>query len=918
MIQDKRRYLIYVDILGFEKLPNDIENNCQIEPRAVRDLLCNTIENRLNVLENEGVITKVPASGDSWVLVTDTIENQLKSIAFILDHQSPFLNHRIIPLEIALGTEIYDRWAVFNNNKVFYEDPTIQFLKTNILDKYKTWYKEKFGCSIKSTFIVLTPSMYKVLDTYYRDILDKVQSIVEPTEKTEYYIANIQNIQKRARYIEFFEKLHIPKNKIYDNIEDVYVTSDEYHRISGCLKENKIVFITGSPEYGKTYSAVRLLWEYFNNGYTPVWMSGDERYEREYSRKRLKNIESELDKECIIYFEDPFGKSNYERMEFLERELESIIYYINCNNAHVIITSPEEIFKEFLIHNSPSKKLEKYVHKINPNDFSYNNLELNRKIMCSWANACNCKWAFNSEFKTYVENKIVSPNYLLTPLRIRDFCMDTKEVFNLFELENIIINKSNETGKSFADEINFMKEDKILFLSFPFISPAFRPKDVKDIYLEMVNELDIKDAWDFEEILNWFKDDKIKVSNGKIRFSHNSYLKSFWYLISKEKYPQGNFRRIFSKLIIKLAKNEKFASYVSRTIVDNYIILPGEVQNLLKYLVESKNSKVTGPLSRTLVFNYASLPKEIQVLLFKLYKQDKTRKYIARAITDYFYEIPAELQNLLFSLAKDDKIAGHLARGIADNYNQLPENIQNLFFEIYEKDMFANYIARAVGENYDQLPEKMQNILFKLASDKNNKIFVADALSDKFRNLPEPVRLKLLFDLAKDEKCFKYISKCIIKNFQFIPTDLHKIILTDIEYEPDIEDTARTIESNFHKFPEEIGKEILFKLADKEKVAKYVIRIIVNNFYSPLEFRKLLLKLLENNIEILEFALDFIEKNPNKIPFNLHCELLCELPHKWNSKYTQKFLLQGENHEQRLPNPSSALNLTPPPERKNL
>lgn len=873
MIQDKRRYLIYVDILGFEKLPNEIGNDCQIESRAVRDLLCNTIENRLNVLENEGIITKVPASGDSWILVTDTTENQLTSIAFILDHQSPFLNHKIIPLEIALGTGIYDKWAVFNNNKLFYEDETIRFLKTNILDKYKTSYKEKFGFSMKSTFVVITPSMYESLNIYCRDILDNVQNIVESPEKTEYYIVQIQNIQKRARYIEFFEKLYIPKNKIYDNIEDIYVISDEYHKISECLKENKIVFITGSPEYGKTYTAVRLLWKYFNNGYTPIWVSGDERSEREYSRKRLKNIESELDEKHIIYFEDPFGKSNYERMEFLERELESIIYHINFNNAHVIITSPEEIFKEFLIHNSSSKKLEKYVHKINPNNLSYNNLELNKRIVFSWANACNCKWAFDSGLKTYVENKIVSPNYLLTPLSIRAFCMDTKEVIDIFELENIIIKKSNETGKSFADEINLMNEDKILFLSFPFISPYFRLEDVKDIYLEMVSELDIINSWDFEEILNWFKDDRIKISNGNIRFSHNSYLKSFLYLVSKEKYPQGNFRRIFSKLIIKLAKNEKYASYISRTIVDNYIILPEEVQNLLKYLAESKNSKVTGPLSRALVFNYSNLPKDIQGLLFQLYKQDKTRKYIARAITDYFYDIPAELQNILFALAKDDEVAGHLARGIADNYNQLPEKVQDLIFEIYEKDIFANDIARAVGENYNQLPEKVQNILCKLAIDENNKVFVAKALADKFRNFPEHIRLKLLLNFAKDKKCSKYVSKCIIKNFQFIPADLHKIVLKHIENESDLEDNALIIESNFHKFPEEIGKEILFKLADKNKVAKYVVRIIVNNFYNPLEFRRLLLKLVENNIETLEYALDFIEKRPYKIPFNVYCEL---------------------------------------------
>ena len=82
--------------------------------------------------------------------------------------------------------------------------------------------------------------------------------------------------------------------------------------------------------------------------------------------------------------------------------------------------------------------------------------------------------------------------------------------------------KSLETAKSFAEEIKMMSEDKILFLSFPFISEHFSVDFVKENCqkINMALKIDEKQtAWKFDRILEWFKNDKIDVT-------YNEYLTS--------------------------------------------------------------------------------------------------------------------------------------------------------------------------------------------------------------------------------------------------------------------------------------------------------------------------------------------------------------------------------------------------------
>ena len=167
-----------------------------------------------------------------------------------------------------------------------------------------------------------------------------------------------------------------------------------------------------------------------------------------------------------------------------------------------------------------------------------------------------------------------------------------------------------------------MSDDKILFLSFLFISDYFDIDFVKATYQELVEELGLKDAWEFDRLLNWFKNDKIEVVYNKyIRFSHPSYSQSLKHiLVEEDGYISQINKKIFSKLLLKLAEKDKDVRAVAKIVEYNFDKLPGEMRNkLLLKLAEKK--RAAGIVAGVLVYNFDKIPEEVRNrLMLKLSK----------------------------------------------------------------------------------------------------------------------------------------------------------------------------------------------------------------------------------------------------------------------------------------------------------
>jgi len=876
---NERKYLIYLDILGFEALAEEIEEKTGVDSEEVRNKFIYVINEKIETIKRKGIIIGKHEGSDNWILVTDSLDNVFKSIFEILEHCTPYKGYRKIPLEIAIGTEYFDKWARFNGRELICEDSTIRFIKTRIINYYHKWYKNQYEESPKSTFIVFTESAYNDLEPLDKKICKEIKC-----QNVRFFAANVNKFRKRGKVLEFLERIGRSGSKRYGRINDVYEPPIEYNDIKRTLEEKRIVFITGTPEYGKTYTAVRLMWEYFNKGYEPRWIRGGEERERIWVREKLVDIKSELKPQHIVYFEDPFGKTKYERREDLEREIGTIINSIQqVKDVYVIITSREEVFKEFEKEKLSASELRAFEKRINIKKPSYD-YERRKEILLKWAENENCKWLRNEELKNLVLRYIKYKKILPTPLAIHDFVIATIDIEKEDELREEIEKKSEETEKNLAKEIKNMSDDKILFLSFLFISDYFDIDFVKATYQELVEELDLKDAWEFDRLLNWFKDDKIElVDNKYIKFSHPSYAQSLKHiLIEEDGYISQINKKIFSKLLLKLAEKDEAALAVARAVADNFDKLPEEVRN---ELLLKLSEEATWIVAKTVVYNFNRIPEEVRnKLLLKLAEKKGAARIVAWTVVDIFNKIPEEVRNkLLLKLSEKEEAARIVAWTVVYNFKKIREEVRNkLLLKLSENDRTAGIVIGIIRDNFNKIPK---HVLLKLSENDKAAGIVARAVAVNFDELSEEARNELLLKLSENRETAGIVARIVRDNFNELPEEVrNELLLKLAEKKGAAENVAWVVAHNFNKIPEEVRNKLLLKLSEKEETARIVACIVYYNFNRILgEVRnELLLKLSEND-KAPRIVAWVVADNFDKIPEEVRKRLPERVRRRWTN-----------------------------------
>jgi len=466
-----------------------------------------------------------------------------------------------------------------------------------------------------------------------------------------FFAAKPEIITRRYKILQFLEKLGLTGSRLYDRIDDLYVPPLEYAEIREALEKDRMVFVTGTAEYGKTYTAVRLLWEYSIKGYEPVWIKREEDIEIIRVRERFEEIETELKPHRIIYFEDPFGTTKYIKREGLERRIGTIIDSVqNVDDVYVVITAREEVFKQFQQEHLSSVQLQNFEKKLNIKKPSYN-YEKRKQILLKWAKAKDCKWLGINRLRDIVLKYMKKENNMPTPLSIRDFIVSTVSVTEEDQLIAKIEEKSRETARSFAQEIENMSEDKILFLSFPFIY-NFHVDFVRAEYEVLVKVLDIPGPWDFERTLNWFKDDKVDIREEKIMFSHPSYSQALDHLLVKKGDLTRINREIFSKVLLHLSAKDEKAEFIPDAIVANFDKLPEDERNeTLNRLLEKRGGRFG--VAVVLMLNFDKFPKKDRdELLFKISERDNIVGALAITLIRNFDTHPEEAREFLDKLPK--------------------------------------------------------------------------------------------------------------------------------------------------------------------------------------------------------------------------------------------------------------------------
>lgn len=865
------RFLIFIDILGFEEFPRLIAQ----ETNQYSDVFRETyIEEPFKecIEKNQDIFQILTKGTDDCLLLVKSIDTVIKCIDIFSTIPLKLPGYSFIPVEIAV-----DYITISSRvKKPINTDNVISALKNNILRLYKSNYENtNNGKKIDNTFIIATPRAYKEL---------KVTPVENQTKlQKRKYVQISQDFISRERKISvFFENLRIEKSDYSGSfIDKIYIEPDEFEEIQKQLHTDRVIFITGPPGFGKTYLAIRLLWLGFKEGYIPKWIRCNDEFgkpQKEFIEFFDLNIK---DKE-IVYIEDPFGKITFKQNDELLKRFSILLEFIKQKDVFVVFTSRKDVFEAFeKTCYSPDKirEIEQEINVIKP---SYN-FKKRKEICAKWAEEKGCIWLKNRKLKSKVLSSLKDPTLLSTPLSIHDFIQATSTISDEKLLLEKIHEYSKETWAAFGEEIvglcESKRRDHVLLLSLIFITDILPYSTDFSFFEGEYNQLKSQEFDDFEIV---FRDEKHRLSITKrfseskspdediVRFAHPIYAKSLNYLLKNKCFrtiffevfehlylnedlfsiseivndyytdiPRALRNRIlYNKLIENIWNNSEIISTIGidatlfdkkrkictyernfvstdilSAIVKDFNQLPKTIQQL--FFIVSKNENNAYSFARALLSNSQSLSEELIDLLIQLCETEETSKSVTEALHLTFLDVPEVLREKIIRILLTKPKNSQVIFTLTDYYSTLPLDITDNLIDYSNNHDYIWELSEGIIRNFKCLPPKIQDLVFQLANNEETANDVAIALEEYFEDFSEPERSKLLEDLSNKTKAIPGLSAIYCMYYKNIPPILRKKIFDFLDGYENVEDFSREIAFNYRKLPKTI-KNLLFKYASDE------------------------------------------------------------------------------------------------------
>jgi hypothetical protein len=713
----EKQYLVWLDILGFEEMAREISEKLGVSERKVRDDFVRVINEKVKEVEDKGeIVGKRFGEGEDWLLVTPSLDSVFKIITIILDHNTEYKHYEKVPLEIGIGVGKYDKWARLDGSRLITETSTIKFLKTPIIDYYREWYRRTYSSSIRSTFIVLTELVYNEMERFDKEICKKVEYDSRPQMKKKnkfsFFIAETEKVIQRGMVFDFLERIGKSRSSWYRRIDRIFVPPNEYKNIIDCLEKWKVVFLVGDPEIGKTFTSLRILWEYYSQGYHPIWYSGSELGERIKIRQIMSDCK--IVENSVVYLEDPFGKTRFEDREELRRTIGSFLSRIQVLNARVLITSREEVFKQFNREKLSQSDLQALTVEMRLMKPSYDRKQM-ETILLNWATEFGCNWLQRDDIRSFIIAKMVGT--LTTPLSLRDFALASKDITDVNTIESLIKEKSREVKEAFAEEIAKMNKEKIMFLSLVYILHLLKTEKIKTIYNDKCHKFRLDSETNpFDYLLDHFES---RISQGKddaaFKFAHPSYEEGL--VLSWNKI---GVKPLLLKLVNELVKdNDWFVrGLCGFCLTKNFsdISFKDEGTAIIKAVLHDKNADARNGVAEAVRYFFGDISDELAFDLLNIMINDKNRFIRAAAIAtvgENFKRFPIQESLRLISRGLEDRAAWvrfETVHTVRSNMEDLPEEFITKALELHEQlchytGWFIGYFA-SLG--YSDFKEKVE------------------------------------------------------------------------------------------------------------------------------------------------------------------------------------------------------------------
>ncbi|MDW5550506.1 SIR2 family protein [Methanosarcina sp.] len=559
-------------------------------------------------------------------------------------------------------------------------------------------------------------------DTFF----DKLLKYIELEEGRSNASDSEPSIEGFLRNIGFAKELENPRSR-YKNLTSLYVKPTEYNGICSKLENDHIIFIIGEPHLGKTYTAIYLLWEYYQKDYETLHIRHDNLitllHENEGSLKKLLLflISSKQGNPVIIHFDDPFGETMERRTdEFAKGLSEFLILSKQYEHLRIIVTTRLNIFREALAEQDCQdiEGLEKdlRVHT------SYKS-EVLVDILHRYTQFYKPFWSTDKEIVQRLDEKL--PEKLPAPHNI-EFFVRTSE--RLTSLEEVLqhVDKSKEMIRALGEWMVSLSAHEQIFLlwveiqstsNILFTNDSASKINLEAAYRETLAFLYKKEQISsippssysvsrdkFNMILLESRDGDFKVD--RFDFIHPSYHEAFWYAIRESSRLDHWWKILKEKSEEILADLDNKLDRVQLRMIENYGTVNRDLDKLLLISAESEDvSEKAIALEHMMerIEMFAESPLFLSCVEASISsKKPKHRMLLINLLSRYFNTLPLRIidNSMLLLVDKETDIQKKYLKIYFENINIINKFRTNPEFEIgilIEKLHLAAILSEYLG-----------------------------------------------------------------------------------------------------------------------------------------------------------------------------------------------------------------------------
>jgi hypothetical protein len=687
----------------------------------------------------------------------------------------------------------------------------------------------------------------------------------------------------------FLTKIDYPNHEIYGNIDQFFVPPVGFEIIEKKFREKRIIFLLGSHGCGKTFMAVKLLWNLFKDGINPVWVKWGMIDADLVRGKLFFNPQSILTENTCTYIEDPFGKIQYGWDQWFDyHELLDLVDFFargldNKANTYLIITSSSDVYKEFEATLLPENLA---FLKANANlvTFDYQLPEF-REMLTRWARYFACPWMDHDVSTKEVLRALNADIGHVSPLALKDVAFLSRHAAECSIPISFLEAQAHDPYGAAARGISMLSWQKKAFIARFFISPridkkraeaclnAFSASIEKPRILSGKNHVSSIDA-----LIGEFKDVFINEFDGVLELTTAGHFEVLDVLLD----DCAEFADIFNQWLSFLALHGAGIPNLLWTAVRHYSRLKSESKRIVLGFHPGKVEGSDDDLAIPILMNYEHLPPIVQDLLIPqvdaLYvhsKGDDRRSayQVSLALYRKFPSLPTSVREALLGILTLNPSASEVPWIAVYYYDQLSLEGKQLPFKLIHDHEFAPHLAFNIGYLFHKLPDTVQALAWIAAKgDEHVQPMLSMGLFRNFSNLPPEAR-SLLVELAQRDMLRAKLMSCQRGEWARIPAeDLDSLLRATSQSVKSLPSVAAFIINHYNYLPKST-QSLVFELLDLPSLMqKYESRPPLASGGHPLPIPSSNLFWLEMEIDVMSAIFRHVKDLPRRV-----LELLLQL-----------------------------------------